>query len=112
MTDLIFQVEAPPLETGEDGVVRVGGTRVTLETIISVFKHGATAEEIAQKYPTVSLADIYATIAYYLNHRLEIERYLEQQERTSEEVRRQNEARFNSVGIRERLMAGLEKKAK
>lgn len=110
MTDLIFQVEAPPLETSEDGVVRVGGTRVTLETIISVFKNGATAEEIAQKYPTVSLADIYATIAYYLNHRPEIERYLEEQERISEEVRRENEARFNSVGIRERLMARLEKK--
>lgn len=105
MTDLNFQVEAPPLETGEDGIVRIGGTRVTLETIISVFKNGATAEEIVQKYPTVSLADIYGTIAYYLRNRSEIERYLTEQEHLSEAVRQQNEARSDMIGIRERLLA-------
>ncbi len=33
-----------PLETDADGVVRVGGTRVTLDTVVAAFKEGATAE--------------------------------------------------------------------
>lgn len=43
-----------PLETDADGVVRVGDTRVTLDTIIMAFTDGATAEEIAQQYPSSS----------------------------------------------------------
>jgi hypothetical protein len=35
-----------PLKTDSDGVVRVGNTRVTLDTVIGSFKEGATAEEI------------------------------------------------------------------
>jgi len=35
------------------GVLRVGGTRVTLDTVIAVFKEGATPEEIVYRYPRV-----------------------------------------------------------
>jgi hypothetical protein len=45
-----------PLEFGDDGVIRVRGTRVTLETVLSAFADGVTAEEIAQRYPSISLA--------------------------------------------------------
>ncbi len=37
------------LSTGKDGVVRVGGSRVTLDSIIAAFMEGATAEEIVQQ---------------------------------------------------------------
>jgi uncharacterized protein (DUF433 family) len=40
-----------PLNADQDGVVRIGKTRVTLDTVIHAFKHGATPEEIAQRYP-------------------------------------------------------------
>ena len=63
-----------PLVAAEDGrVIRVGGTRVTLDTVIGAFKRGATPEEIAQDCSAVSLADVYAVIAYYLRHRSEVE---------------------------------------
>ena len=39
-----------PLVIDADGVVRVGGTRVRLDTIIHAFNEGATAEEILQQY--------------------------------------------------------------
>lgn len=40
-----------PLETNPDGVVLVGKTRVTLDTVVAVFNQGATAEEIVFRYP-------------------------------------------------------------
>ena len=48
-------IEAPrvPLETSEDGVIRVAGTRVTLQTVVIAFRQGATAEEIAQQYSSL-----------------------------------------------------------
>jgi Protein of unknown function (DUF433) len=45
----VFEARLPPLTTGSDGVVRVTGTRVPLETIVTAFDGGATAEEIAQQ---------------------------------------------------------------
>lgn len=38
------------IETDADGVIRVGGTRVTLDTLVEAFNEGATAEVIAQQY--------------------------------------------------------------
>lgn len=94
-----------PLKTAIDGVVRVGNTRVTLDTVIIAFKEGATAEEIVSQYPSLLLADVYAVIGYYLQRQPEIETYLSQREQIAQEVRRQNEARFNQQGICDRLVA-------
>lgn len=55
--------ERVPIHTDAEGVVRVAGTRVTLETIVAAFEDGATAEAIALQYPSVPLADVYALIA-------------------------------------------------
>ena len=72
---LMIAHEPVPLRATEDGVVRVGGTRVTLDTVATAFEEGATAEEIVQQYPTLRLADTYAVIGYYLRHRSEVEAY-------------------------------------
>ena len=97
--------EVIPLRTDNNGVIRVGNTRVTLDTIVAAFKEGATAEEIAYQYPTVSLADIYSVISYYLHQKKEVDTYLNRREKFAAEVRKQNEARFDATGIRERLLA-------
>jgi uncharacterized protein (DUF433 family) len=97
--------ETVPVVTNRDGVLCIGQTRVTLDTLIQAFQEGATAEEIAQQYPTVPLADIYSVIGYYLRRRPEIETYLARRRQAAEHVRQQNEARFNPVGIRARLLA-------
>src|SRR5229473_2072316 len=67
--------EANALVKGADGVMRVRGTRVTLDSLVAAFSEGATAEEIAQQYPSVSLADVYQIIGYYLRHETELEEY-------------------------------------
>ena len=70
---LVIESPPVPLQTDVDGVVRVGQTRVTLDTVIGAFKEGATAEEIVWQYPTLSLADVYAVIGYYLQRQPEVE---------------------------------------
>ena len=101
----LTMTETISLETDADGVIRVSNTRVTLETIVTAFKDGATAEEIAQQYPTVPLADVYYVIGYYLHKKDDVESYLEKRNQEADHLQGQMEARFNPVGIRERLMA-------
>ncbi len=102
---LSVSTERIPLNTDADGVVRVGGTRVTLDTIVGAFEEGATAEEIAQQYSSLNLADVYAVIGYYLRRQTEVKEYLRQRRQQADEVRKQNEARFDPHGVRERLLA-------
>jgi uncharacterized protein (DUF433 family) len=98
-------IERVPIHTDTDGVVRVAATRVTLDTIVAAFDAGATAEEIAQQYPTVPLVDVYSVITYYLRHKPEVDAYLKEREVLAEQVREEVERRFPSTGIRERLLA-------
>jgi len=102
---LMIAHEPVPLQATEDGVVRVGGTRVTLDTVVAAFEEGATAEEIVQQYPALHLADAYAVIGYYLGHRYEVESYLAQRGKDSSRIRQENEARFDPTAVRARLLA-------
>jgi uncharacterized protein (DUF433 family) len=102
---LVLAPQAPPLALDQTGVFRVGSSRVTLDTVIGAFRDGATAEEIAEQYPSISLADVYAVIAYYLAHAKEVDAYLKAREQRASEVREANERLFDPVGIRARLMA-------
>lgn len=94
-----------PLATDAHGGVRVGGTRVTLESIVTAFRSGATAEEIAQQFPAVGLADIYQVIAYYLSHTDEVDAYLAAREKDAATLRREIESDFDPRGLRARLLA-------
>jgi uncharacterized protein (DUF433 family) len=69
---IIIQPETPPLRQDASGALRVGSSRVLVELVIRAFQDGATPEAIAQRYPTATLADIYAVIAYYLRQRLHV----------------------------------------
>jgi len=102
---LTISDEPVPLEINEDGVVRVNGTRVTLDTIVAAFNEGATAEEIVYQYPSLNLTDVYMVISYYLRHRSEVEKYLRQRHQEATFIRQQNEARYPPNGIRDRLEA-------
>jgi uncharacterized protein (DUF433 family) len=104
-TTLLIETGPIPLEADADGVVRVGGTRVTLDTVVAAFKDGATAEEIVYQYPSLNLADVYSVVGYYLQRRSDVEAYLRRRKQEGDKVREQNEARFDPCGIRDRLLA-------
>ena len=97
-------VESIPLTIGADGVMRVSSTRVTLESVVAAFSEGATAEEIAQQYPSASLADIYQVIGYFLRHQPEMDGYFLGRRMCEDEAKRANESRWPPDGIRERLL--------
>lgn len=103
--NMVVAAETPPLSADASGVFRVGHSRVTLDTVVGAFRDGATAEEIAEQYPAVSLGQVYAVIAYYLAHTAAVDDYLREREQRAAEVRQANERLFNPTGIRERLMA-------
>jgi uncharacterized protein (DUF433 family) len=104
MTFTIEQVSVP-LAVDKHGVIRVGGTRVTLDTVVAAFREGATAEEIVQQYPSLQLADVYWVIGYFLQHQAEVDAYLAERQHRAALLRAQNEAQFDPVGIRDRLLA-------
>jgi len=104
-TTLQIQPIPLPLKLDKTGIVRVGGTRVTLDTVVRAFVRGATAEEIDQQYPSLMLSDIYVTISYYLQNREDVEKYLEKRRKHAQAVKKENQKRFDQSGIRERLLA-------
>lgn len=93
-----------PIALGADGVYRIGDTRVTLDLVVRAFHRGATAEEIAQRFDSLSLPDVYRTIGYYLNHRSEFESYLSTREAAVAHLD-SSHPEWSPVGLRERLMA-------
>lgn len=102
--------EEIPIKQNSDGVYLVGGTRVTLDTVIRAHKRGATAERIARQYPSLNLADVYFVIGYYLNNQTSVEQYLEKRGQHAKQVRKLNETRFPQKGIRARLTARTHKR--
>jgi len=81
-----------PLVVTEQGTIRIKGSRVSLDSVIHHFKLGATAEQIVQSFPSLSLGDVYSSIAYYLTHRHEIEVYLEEQKVAADNLQGQLES--------------------
>jgi uncharacterized protein (DUF433 family) len=97
--------EPAPLRTDEHGVVRVGGTRVTLDQVVYPFlEEGVTPEEIAMRYSTLELADVYAAIAYYLRHREQVDEYLAGQRRAAQEARSEFGEVLDVSELRSRLL--------
>lgn len=104
MSLVIEQTQPVPLASDADGVIRVAGTRVTLDTVARAFERGATAEEIVQQYPVLPLADVYSVLGYLLRHQAEVAAYLTARGEQRAAVRRENERRLDPVGIRARLL--------
>ena len=53
----------------EDGALRIAGTRVGLSSIVAGFREGESPDRIAIEFPTVTVAQVYGAIAYYLENR-------------------------------------------
>ena len=104
--NLVLEREAPPLREDETGAIRVGNSRVLLELVIIAFQDGVSPESIVQQYSTLSLSDVYATIAYYLRHQKIIEAYLDRREELAETVRKKLSGVQPDLSlIRSRLLA-------
>ena len=59
----------PPLRWDPAGAWKVGDTRIVLDVIADMLEDGKTTDEIAEGYPSLSLAEWHQVIGYYLLHR-------------------------------------------
>lgn len=71
--------------------IRIKGTRVGIETVLEDYLNAASPEEIAIRYPTLTLEQVYATITFYLHNQYDIDRYLERWRKYTEESWQQQE---------------------
>ncbi len=93
-----------PLTNDEDGVARVRGSRVRLDSVLQAFQCGSSPKEIVLKYPVLNLTDVYSVIAYYLWHREEVDAYLKRRAEHDDSVRQENEVRFPLSDIWRQLL--------
>lgn len=105
LMSLVIEAEPVPLAADADGVYRVAGTRVTLDTLVAAYQEGATPEEMVDQYPSIRLDHVYAVIGYYLRHREEVEAYLGRRAAIAAEVRSTVEKAWPPHGLRDRLLA-------
>ena len=103
--NLPLDPEPPPIRIDEGGAVRVGPTRVTLAVVIGLFLQGMSPEELVEDFPTLALADVYGTIAYYLRHRDEVDAFLREQERRADELQHMIQSRPEYQEFTERIKA-------
>lgn len=95
--------QSTPLSQGKDGTLRVTGSRVPLDSIIYEFNQGATAEQIQDSFPSLSLRSIYGAIAFYLEHQALVDEYLRRRKHEASKLRRRIEGRPEVAEFRERL---------
>jgi uncharacterized protein (DUF433 family) len=103
--DLTFDASSVPLHADADGAVRVGGTRVTLDSLAAAFDEGETPEGLLQRYPTLDVDEVYLLLGWYLRYRDRVGAYLARREEEATRLREEMEKRFDPAGLRARLLA-------
>ena len=91
------------------GVYRVGGTRVTLDLVLSAFNRGASPEEIVRRYDSLKLPDVYQVIGYYLKHADELSEHFANRTREAEALLSAH-PEWSPIGLKDRLLARLNAK--
>jgi len=95
--------QTTPLVQEENGTVHIIGSRITLDTLVGAYKKGATAEQIQDSFPSLSFKDIHATIAYYLEHKSEVENYLKQRRKEADVLRLKIENEQDAESFRAKM---------
>jgi len=88
-----------------NGGLYVAGTRVSLDSIVQCFNDGLSPETILEEFETLTLAQVYGAITYYLENQAVVDAYRLRQQRF-EAARRAAEPLPES--LRERLNAARE----
>jgi uncharacterized protein (DUF433 family) len=99
----ITLTQTTPLFEDKDGTIRIVGSRIPLDTLVYEFTQGATAEQIQDSFPSLSLRSIYGAIAFYLEHQAAVDAYLRQREKEAADLRRRLEDRLETTAFRASL---------
>lgn len=94
-----------PVRLDEGGGLKVGKTRVSLDSVVYAFNRGEDAVEIQRNFDTLSLAEIHSAIAYYLHNKAKVDAYLERQLVRFDKMKAEHEAKYPPNITREMLLA-------
>jgi uncharacterized protein (DUF433 family) len=67
-----------------DGAYRVGATRVSLDSLVYLFREGLSAESMVDSYPAMTLEQVHGSLAFYLANQKEIDTHLANGQRAAE----------------------------
>jgi uncharacterized protein (DUF433 family) len=69
---------------------RIVGHQIRVVDVVEWYeKQGMSVDEIVEQFPTITRADVHAALAYYWDHRAELEAKMAEDEAYAEEMRRQ-----------------------
>lgn len=72
------------------GKPRIDGTRIRVQDVMIWHERlGRSAEEIVRQFPQLSLAQVYAALAYYYDHRAEIDAQFQADEQIADALKAQ-----------------------
>lgn len=73
-----------------EGAYRVGDTRVSLDSLVYLFREGMSAESMVESYPALTLEQVHGALAFYLANQKEVDAYLAEGQRTAESQHQQS----------------------
>ena len=80
------------LEMHSQNDIRVKGTRVGIEHLLSAYLAGSLPEEMAIEFPTLTLEQVHGVIAWYLRNRGDADAYLHRWQSRARQARTQKQA--------------------
>ena len=101
---IVMQSVKTYINMDEHGVLRIGRSRVMLDSIVASFEQGHSAETIQQQYPALTLEEVYGAITWYLANPDEVSQYLERQQAVWSQCRAEAAARPSPVAQRLRAL--------
>ncbi len=104
MASTVPPTELIPLVEDEAGTFHLAQTRITLDVFAESFRQGSTPEQMADQFPSLPLADIYAVITWMLRNPEELSHYLSRRAAEAAEVREKVEKHCPPGGLRSRLL--------
>ncbi len=72
------------------GKARIDGTRIAVEHIAIAYNSGQSIDEIVGSYQGITHADVFAALAYYYDHKEEVDAMIKQDEQEYEKLYREN----------------------
>jgi uncharacterized protein (DUF433 family) len=73
-----------------EGTYLVGGTRVSLDSLVYLFREGMSAESMVDSYPALTLEQVHGALAFYLGNQRDIDAYLAERQRSAESQHQQS----------------------
>ena len=74
-----------------EGAYRVGDTRVSLDSLVYLFREGMSVESMVESFPVLTLEQVHGALAFYLANQKEIDAYLAEGERAAESQHKESQ---------------------